>query len=94
MRRYFYYIIISINPNGITKTDREYISDSINTIAKDKQLNLIGKFGKDENTKIDFDLINDNYLIYSNFKKKKIFYFKKKFFNDDSKDSNIIYSKK
>ena len=82
---------LPIYPNEITKTDREYISNSINTIAKDKQLNLIGKFIKDENINIDFDLINDNYLIYSNFKEKKIIYFKNKFFCDDSKDSNITY---
>ena len=83
---------LPIYPNEITKTDREYISNSINTIAKDKQLNLIGKFIKDENINIDFDLINDNYLIYSNFKEKKIIYFKKKIFCDDSKDSDITYS--
>ena len=83
-------IKLPINPYEITKTDREYISNSINTIAKDKQLNLIGKFIK-ENINIDFDLINDNYLIYSNFKEKKIIYFKNKFFCDDSKDSNITY---
>ena len=83
---------LSINPNEITKTDREYIRNSINTIAKDKQLYLIGKFEKDENTKIDFDLINDNYLIYSKFKEKKTIYFKKTFFSDDSEDPNIIYS--
>ena len=83
---------LPIYPNEITKTDREYISNSINTIAKDKQLNLVGKFEKDENINIDFDLINDNYLIYSNFKEKKIIYFKKKFFGDDSKDSDITYS--
>ena len=83
---------LPINPNEITKTDREYISNSINAIAKDKQLNLIGKFEKDISTEIDFDLINDNYLIYSNFKKEKVIYFKEKFFGDDSKDLNIIYS--
>ena len=83
---------LPIYPNEITKTDREYISNSINTIAKDKQLNLVGKFEKDENINIDFDLINDNYLIYSNFKEKKIIYFKKKIFCDDSKDSDITYS--
>ena len=83
---------LPINPNEITKTDREYISNSINAIAKDKQLNLIGKFEKDIDTEIDFDLINDNYLIYSNFKKEKVIYFKEKFFGDDSKDLNIIYS--
>ena len=84
---------LPIFPNEITKNDKEYIRNSINEAIKDKQLNLIGKFKKEENIQIDFKkLINDNFIIYSKDKdKNKNIFFKTKYFNDDCKDSDILY---
>ena len=84
---------LPIFPNEITKTDKEYIRNSINEAIKDKQLNFVGKFQKEESIKIDFNnLINDNFIIYSKDKdKKKSIFFKKEYLCDDCKDSNIFY---
>ena len=69
---------LPVFPNEITKTDGEYIKNSINEAIKDQQLNFVGKFQKEENIKIDFsNLINDNFIIYSKDKNKKNIFFKK-----------------
>ena len=84
---------LPIFPNEITKTDKEYIRNSINEAIKDQQLNFVGKFQKEENIKIDFNnLINNNFIIYSKDKeKKKNIFFKNEYFCHDCEDPNIFY---
>ena len=84
---------LPIFTNEITKTDKEYIRNSINEAIKDQQLNFVGKFQKEANIKIDFNnLINNNFIIYSKDKeKKRNIFFKTKYFCYDCKDSNIFY---
>ena len=84
---------LPIFTNEITKTDKEYIRNSINEAIKDRQLNFVGKFQKEANIKIDLNnLINNNFIIYSKDKeKKRNIFFKTKYFCYDCKDSNIFY---
>ena len=92
---------LPINPNEITKKDKEYIWKYVEEI-KNKQLIFIGKFEKKTNNKNlimediqnnNFnDLIDNNYLIYAKDKnKKKIIFFKKKYFCNEFQNFEIFY---
>ena len=93
---------LPLNPNEITKKDKEYIWEHVEEI-KNKQLIFIGKFEKKTNNKNlimedirnnNFnELIDNNYLIYAKDKNKnkKIIFFKKKYFYDDFQNFEIFY---
>ena len=91
---------LPLNPNEITKKDKEYIWKYVEGI-KNKQLIFIGKFEKKTNNKNlimediqnnNFnDLIDNNYLIYAKDKNKKIIFFKKKYFCNEFQNFEIFY---
>ena len=91
---------LPLNPNEITKKDKEYIWKYVEEI-KNKQLIFIGKFEKKANNKNlimediqnnNFnELIDNNYLIYAKDKNKKIIFFKKKYFCNEFQNFEIFY---
>ena len=91
---------LPLNPNEITKKDKEYIWKCVEEI-KNKQLIFIGKFEKNTNNKNlimediqnnNFnDLIDNNYLIYAKDNNKKIIFFKNNYFCNEFQNFEIFY---